>query len=47
MNKKYIVFDLDDTLHYELDFLKSAYREIAQALSAADSQNLLGEMLSK
>ncbi|MCG2791926.1 MAG: HAD family hydrolase [Weeksellaceae bacterium] len=47
MNKKYIVFDLDDTLYYELDFLKSAYREIAQALSPADSQNLLGEMLSK
>lgn len=47
MNKKYIVFDLDDTLYYELDFLKSAYREIAQALSPADPQNLLIEMLSK
>ncbi len=27
--KKIIVFDLDDTLYKEIDFLKSAYREIA------------------
>jgi len=30
---KYIVFDLDDTLFYEVEFLKSAYKEIAKKLS--------------
>lgn len=29
-NKIVVVFDLDDTLYYEIDFLKSAYKEIAQ-----------------
>lgn len=29
MKVKYIIFDLDDTLMYEIDYLKSAYREIA------------------
>ena len=29
MCKKVVVFDLDDTLYKEIDFLKSAYREIA------------------
>lgn len=29
MRKKIIVFDLDDTLYKEVDFLKSAYHEIA------------------
>jgi len=29
MNKKVIVFDLDDTLYYEIDYLISAYKEIA------------------
>jgi len=28
-NKLVVVFDLDDTLYYEIDFLKSAYKEIA------------------
>lgn len=31
---KYIVFDLDDTLYNEIDFLYSAYKEIANYLSA-------------
>lgn len=29
MSKKIVVFDLDDTLYKEIDFLKSAYMEIA------------------
>ena len=29
MRTKYIIFDLDDTLAYEIEYLKSAYREIA------------------
>lgn len=32
MKNKMIVFDLDDTLYKEIDFLKSAYREIASRL---------------
>lgn len=35
MKSKYFIFDLDDTLVYEIDYLKSAYSEIA--LSIADS----------
>lgn len=37
MKNKYIIFDLDDTLIYEIDFLKSAYREIVRFVS--NSQN--------
>ena len=29
-------FDLDDTLYKEIDFLKSAYREIASSVGRAD-----------
>ena len=29
MSSKYVIFDLDDTLVYEIDYLKSAYRAIA------------------
>ncbi|MDO7136448.1 MULTISPECIES: HAD family hydrolase [Algibacter] len=32
-NKIVFVFDLDDTLYKEIDFLKSAYREISQYIS--------------
>lgn len=46
MNKKYIVFDLDDTLYYELDFLRSAYREIAETLSKENADELHQKMLS-
>ncbi|WP_379965011.1 HAD family hydrolase [Epilithonimonas sp. UC225_85] len=45
MNKKYIVFDLDDTLYYEFDFLKSAYKEIAGYLSKDNSDELHQQML--
>lgn len=46
MNKRYIVFDLDDTLYYELDFLKSAYKEIAEYISKEDSDSIYENMLS-
>lgn len=36
MSKKIVVFDLDDTLYKEVDFLKSAYRHIASLISRAD-----------
>lgn len=46
MNKKYIVFDLDDTLYYELDFLKSAYKEIADYVSKENSEPVFEKMLN-
>lgn len=45
MNKKYIVFDLDDTLFYEQDFLVSAYREIAVFASENDAESVHQKML--
>lgn len=47
MNKTVIVFDLDDTLFKEIDFLKSAYRFIAVKLSdsTADAPLLYDSML--
>lgn len=36
MCKKVVVFDLDDTLYKEIDFLKSAYRHIAVLVSNAN-----------
>lgn len=37
-NKKiFVAFDLDDTLYKEIDFLKSAYREIARKVEAETS----------
>ena len=33
MCKKVVIFDLDDTLYKEIDFLKSAYRHIASLVS--------------
>ncbi|MFZ1235846.1 MAG: HAD family hydrolase [Prevotella sp.] len=44
MKSKYIIFDLDDTLVYEIDFLKSAYKEIAGILEPVKSQALFDEM---
>ena len=46
--KRVIVFDLDDTLCNEADFLRSAFREIAESLTetrGAEAENLFGEML--
>ena len=32
MSERVLIFDLDDTLYKEIDFLKSAYREIAKVI---------------
>ena len=45
-NKKVIVFDLDDTLMYELDFLKSAYKEIARVVDISNEDFLFEKMLN-
>jgi len=41
-----IVFDLDDTLYNELDYLKSAYQSIAKYLNPNDWKPLYSSMLS-
>lgn len=41
-----IVFDLDDTLYNEFEFLKSAYREIAFRLDSKNWLELYAKMLS-
>jgi putative hydrolase of the HAD superfamily len=43
--KKAIVFDLDDTLIYEIDFLKSAYREISGFIDLDNSNSLYNNMI--
>lgn len=47
MRDKYLIFDLDDTLSDEIDFLKSAYREIANILAPEAPQPLFEDMLSR
>ncbi len=44
MKTKYVIFDLDDTLIDEINFLKSAYWEIANLITKNDA-NLYDEML--
>lgn len=44
MKSKYVVFDLDDTLMYEIDFLKSAYKEIAKRVDFENRKVLVREM---
>ena len=46
MKTKYIIFDLDDTLAYEIDYLQSAYKEIAENVDKVNSENLRLEMLN-
>lgn len=41
-----IVFDLDDTLYNEMDYLISAYKEIAKNLNSTDWQRLFAQMYS-
>ena len=41
----YFVFDLDDTLYPEIDYLKSAYYEICNDLVPRKTLNLYNEML--
>lgn len=45
MKSKYIIFDLDDTLAYEINYLKSAYNEIAIFLDKNNSNTLYNEMI--
>lgn len=42
-----IIFDLDDTLYNEIDFLISAYKEIAKHLEPEDWKNLFVNMFSR
>ncbi|CAM1350559.1 HAD family hydrolase [Tenacibaculum crassostreae] len=44
MKSKYVVFDLDDTLMYEIDFLKSAYKEIAKYVDSENREELGNKM---
>ncbi|MGJ1266071.1 HAD family hydrolase [Sphingobacterium spiritivorum] len=44
MKNKYVIFDLDDTLIYEIDYLKSAYYEIAGGLDYDNKDQLFDEM---
>lgn len=46
MKNKYIIFDLDDTLAYEIDYLKSAYKEIAQFIDSSNWKQLYHKMIS-
>ncbi|WP_291076704.1 MULTISPECIES: HAD family hydrolase [unclassified Empedobacter] len=47
MKVKYIIFDLDDTLMYEIDYLKSAYKEIAALIDKENHEELYELMFSK
>lgn len=42
-----IVFDLDDTLYNELDYLKSAYKELAEKLEPDSSYRLFSDLFSR
>jgi putative hydrolase of the HAD superfamily len=46
IKNKVIAFDLDDTLYKEIDFLKSAYIEIASIVDKSHSENLYNNMIS-
>jgi putative hydrolase of the HAD superfamily len=41
----YFVFDLDDTLYPEIEFLKSAYHELCNEIAHENTQNVYNEML--
>lgn len=45
-NNLVVIFDLDDTLYYEIDYLRSAYKEIANAfVDKTHVDDLLQQML--
>jgi len=44
-NKSFFVFDLDDTLYYEIDFLKSGYKAIADFLYPIILENVYDTMI--
>lgn len=41
----FVVFDLDDTLYFERDYLESAYKEIAQKIAPDNDIELFQEMI--
>jgi putative hydrolase of the HAD superfamily len=43
----FFVFDLDDTLYQEIDFLRSAYRRISASLEPALKQPIYNEMIER
>jgi putative hydrolase of the HAD superfamily len=43
----FFIFDLDDTLYPEIDFLKSAYKYIAKELLFITGDNIFNEMLRR
>ncbi|KQR91840.1 hypothetical protein ASG01_12600 [Chryseobacterium sp. Leaf180] len=45
MKGKYVIFDLDDTLIYEIEYLKSAYAEIARIISPQNYNDIYSKML--
>ena len=45
IKNKVIVFDLDDTLYKEIDFLKSAYLEIASIVDKDHCETLYDNMI--
>lgn len=48
INKKnYFVFDLDDTLYHELDYLKSGYHKIAEYLHPKIHDDIYDKMIEK
>ena len=46
-NRCYFIFDLDDTLYPEIEFLKSGYNSIVRYLEPIIKDNILDEMLSR
>jgi putative hydrolase of the HAD superfamily len=42
----FVVFDLDDTLYNEIDYLKSAYRHIANTINPAIENNIYSDLLN-
>lgn len=46
IKNKVIAFDLDDTLYKEIDFLKSAYIEIASIVDKSHPETLYNNMIS-
>ena len=45
-DQSFVIFDLDDTLYKEIDFLKSAYFHIANILEKEINKNIFQEMLA-
>ena len=49
MSKKVVVFDLDDTLYKEIDFLKSGYKKVAEFVGkqyGLDANNVCSQLLT-